>query len=342
MRPALPAPGAGVSLTELLERLTAFLATELPGATEIRIDELEPVSGGNARRAWRFDLSYDAEDGRFDVPCIMLMQAEAGQLESDPAIEFRVLDAVSKAGVRAPQALWLDPDGARIGAPTIVMERVTGVTDILALRAPEPAKANRAVALDFAAAAAELHAMDWQAAGLDFLHAPTPQSVAGEQIAFWEAQFLKHRMEPHPIIAGAFAWLKRRQPVAERVALVHGDLRLGNFLYEDERVTALLDWEMAHLGDPAEDIAWAYRTLWTPEMHLSLDDFIAHYQRAGGPPVSPENLRFYRLFGEIKHAVISLTAARSFDDRRTDNLRLADRMTLVTPCLKQFLDWLPA
>jgi len=338
----LPVRGVGVSLTDLATRLAAFLTEQMPEATDIRIDELEPVSGGNARRAWWFDLVYGVEDGHFDVPCIMLMQAEAGQLESNLVTEFRILAAVSGGGVRAPRALWLDPDGSRLGAPTIVMERVTGVTDILALRAPEPAVTNRAVALDFAAAAAELHAVDWQAAGLGFLGAPTPQSVATEQITFWEAQFLKHRMEPHPVIVGAFAWLKRNRPVAERVALVHGDLRLGNFLYEDQRVTALLDWEMAHLGDPVEDIAWAYRTLWTPEMHLSLDDFIAHYQRAGGPPVHEQNLRFYRLFGEIKHAVISLTAARSFDDRRTDNLRMADRMTLVTPCLKQFLDWLPA
>ena len=342
MRPVLPARGVGVSLTDLLSRLTAFLSAELPEATDIRVDALEPVSGGNARRAWRFDLVYGVQDGHFDVPCIMLMQAEAGQLESDLEHEFRVLAAVSRAGVRAPSALWLDPDGSKLGAPTIVMERVTGVTDILALRSPEPAATNRAVALDFATAAAELHAMDWRAAGVDFLGATTPESVAGEQIALWEAQFLKHRMEPHPVIAGAFAWLKRNKPVAERVALVHGDLRLGNFLYEDERVTALLDWEMAHLGDPAEDIAWAYRALWTPEMHLSLDDFVVRYHQAGGPTVRPDNLHFYRLFGEIKHAVISLTAARSFDDRRTDNLRMADRMTLVTPCLKQFLDWLPA
>ena len=51
---------------------------------------------------------------------------------------------------------------------------------------------------------------------------------------------------------------------------------------------------------------------------------------------------FYRLFGEIKHAVISLTAARSFADGRTSNLRLADRMTLALPCIRQFYDWLPA
>lgn len=324
-------------MTDLATRLAAFLQRQMQDAPDLRIDDLTPVSGGNARKAWSFDL---VRDGRPSQPCIMLMQAGAGQLESDLAAEFKVIAALAGSDVPAPQALWIEADGASLGAPTIIMERVTGVTDILALRAPEPADRNRAIALAFAEAAAKLHAVD--ARSLGFLGNPTRETAAAEQIAFWESLYLKHRMEPHPAIAFAFHWLKTHQPVAERISLVHGDYRFGNFLYEGSRITALLDWEMAHLGDPVEDIAWAYRSLWTPEMHLSLNDFIAHYTAAGGVDVRSETLLFYRLFGEVKHAVISLTAARSFTDGRTNNLRLADRMTLALPCIKQFLDWLPA
>jgi aminoglycoside phosphotransferase (APT) family kinase protein len=327
-------------LTDLSARLAAFLTQQLPDATDIRIDDLTPVSGGNARKAYSFDLMLGEADGHCDIPCIMLMQTNAGQLESDLAAEFQVIAALDGTGVPAPRALWLDADGQALGAPTLIMERVTGVTDILALRASEPAARNRAIALEFANAAAKLHTAD--IGGLDFLNQPTPATAATEQISLWEVQFLKHRMEPQPALGFAFHWLKTHQPVAERISLVHGDYRFGNFLFEGSRITALLDWEMAHLGDPVEDIAWAYRSLWTPEMHLPLDDFIAHYEAAGGPPVKRENLLFYRLFGEVKHAVISLTAAKSFADGRTNNLRLADRMTLALPCIRQFLDWLPA
>jgi len=327
-------------LTELAQRLAAFLQLQIPGAPDIRIDDLTAVSGGNARKAWSFDLSFSVDDSHADMPCIMLMQAGAGQLESDLAAEFKVISALKGSGVPAPQAFWIDEDGSSLGAPTIVMERITGVTDILALRAAEPANRNRAIAFAFAEAAAKLHVVDVQ--GLEFLGNPTREDTAARQIAVWEAQFLKHRMEPHPAIVFAFHWLKTHQPVAKRISLVHGDYRLGNFLFEGDRITALLDWEMAHLGDPVEDIAWAYRALWTPEMHLSLDDFVAHYTASGGPAVDPDTLRFYRLFGEIKHAVISLTAARSFADDRSNNLRLADRMTLALPCIRQFYDWLPA
>ncbi len=329
-------------MTDLAAKVAAFLTSELPAGAEPAVHDLEPVSGGNARAAWRFDLAFSEGDAYVDVPCIMLMQAEAGQLESDLGREFRVLDGMSKAGVRAPRALWLDADGSRLGAPAIIMERVVGTTDILALRAAEPAARNLAVALDFADCAAELHGVDWQAAGLASLGATTRESAAHEQVAFWEAQFLKHRMEPHPILIDAFGWLNRHLPVADRVAMVHGDFRFGNFLYEGDRVTALLDWEMAHLGDPVEDIAWAYRALWTPERHLKLAEFVTRYEEKSGIRVDADTLLFYRLFGEIKHAVISLTAARSFADGRTRNLKLADRMTLVPACLRQFLQWLPA
>ena len=324
-------------MTELAERLIGFLESQLGERPGVSISNLTPVSGGNARKAWAFDLTlgHDAP-----IPCIILMQAGAGQLESDLRAEFRVLDALSGSGVPAPRALLLDADGSALGAPCVIMERVPGVTDILALRAPEPAGRNRAVVLAFADAAAKLH--NFSTDQLGFLGDTNRTSAAAEQVAFWEARFLKQRMEPHPAIAFALQWLKTHAPAAERISLVHGDYRLGNFLFEGEDITALLDWEMAHLGDPAEDIAWAYRALWTPEMHVPIDAFVERYHAAGGPTIRPENLLFYRLFGEIKHAVISLTAARSFADGRTGNLRMADRMTLALPCIKQFLDWLPA
>jgi aminoglycoside phosphotransferase (APT) family kinase protein len=323
-------------LTELAARLEAFIAKRNPGNGLPRIEGLTPVSGGNARRAWAFDVAFGDKPA---MPCIMLMQAGAGQLESDFGAEFRVLEALNDTAVPSPRALWLDEDGGGLGAPTVIMERVPGVTDILALRAAEPAERNRAVTLAFAAAAAKLHAVDVR--GLEFLGLPTRQNSAAIQVSFWETQFLKQRMEPHPSIAFAFSWLKVNAPVAERISLVHGDFRLGNFLYEGDEVTALLDWEMAHLGDPVEDLAWAYRVLWTPEMHVPIEAFVQHYTASGGIEVKPETLLFYRLFSEIKHAVISLTAARSFADGRTRNLRLADRMTLALPCVQQFYDWLP-
>jgi hypothetical protein len=89
-------------------------------------------------------------------------------------------------------------------------------------------------------------------------------------------------------------------------------------------------------------LAWAYHPLWSPERHLPWDAFVARYKTAGGDDIPADTLLFYRLFGEVKHSVISLNAARSFNDGKTRNIRLADRVTMVADCLTQFLDWLPA
>jgi aminoglycoside phosphotransferase (APT) family kinase protein len=192
-----------------------------------------------------------------------------------------------------------------------------------------------------AAIAARLHTLDCKKLALDFLPATTPETAAAEQISYWESLFLKHRMEPHPVMVSAFIWLKEHRPIARRISIVHGDFRFGNFLYEGDRINAMLDWEMVHLGDPVEDIAWAYRSLWGPQAFLSLDEFVTRYTELSGTPVDSETLRFYRLLGEVKHGIIFLTGARSFMDRRTRNLFLADRASTITSYLMQFMDWLP-
>ena len=86
------------------------------------------------------------------------------------------------------------------------------------------------------------------------------------------------------------------------MSLVHGDLRFGNLLHSQGRLTALLDWEMTHLGDPIEDLGWVYRDLWSPATSLSFDGFLAAYVEAGGGPVDPDHLRWYQVLSEVKHA----------------------------------------
>ena len=323
-------------------RLAAFIGVQTPGTDNVTVTQMKPISGGNARRAHAFEAAWDVGGTHHSVPCIMLAKAEPGQLETDLETEFRVLRALENTGVPAPPALWVDLTGDSLGSPTLIMERIGGTSNIKALLAAEPAVTNRAVAADLAAAAAKLHVLDWRGKNLGTLVAPSPTNAAREQVAYWENLFLKNRMEPLPAMVAAFQWLKAHAPTAERIALLHGDFRFGNFLYNGPRITALLDWEMAHLGDPMEDLAWAYRPLWSPEHHLPLEDFAALYTQHSGVPVPAANLRFYRLFSEIKHAVISLNAARAFADGRATSLRMSDRMTMVPGLLKNFQDWVRA
>jgi len=333
-------PAAAVE--DLVIRLTNFLAANLEGASGIRIDNVAPITAGNARQAWEFDVRWLDGGKERKVSCVMLRKAQAGQLETDLAPEFRIVSALWNSGVPVARALWMDGEGRWLERPSFIVEKVAGATDFLALLKPEAAaERSRALAEQLALVAARLHTVDWKKLAVDFLPATTPETAAAQQISYWEALFLKHRMEPHPIMVAAFIWLKEHRPIARRISIVHGDFRFGNFLYEGDRINAMLDWEMVHLGDPAEDIAWAYRSLWGPQAFLSLDKFVKRYTELSGITVDPETLLFYRLLGEVKHSIISLTGARSFMDGRTRNLFLADRASTTASYLMQFLDWLP-
>ncbi len=329
---------------EVAARIAALLRAWLPAARDVRVTRTERVFGGNARRAWACEATWtDAGGENISEPMIMLSRVEGSQVEAEPDGEFGVLSGLSRASVRAPRALALDRDGSIVGAPSVLLERVPGSTDAVAFLRSGDVEQSRRLTLDLARAAAELHTADWRALGLDVPLAAGPaERTPLAQVERWESSFLASRLEPHPILVSLFGWLADNLPEPARISVVHGDLRPGNFLYQDGTVTALLDWEMAHLGDPVEDLAWAYRDLWSPQRFVPLQEFTRAYESFGGPPVAPRSLRFYRIFSEVKFATISLRAARAFADGVTGNLRLADRAATVTAALTRCLEWITA
>ncbi|MFZ2173746.1 MAG: phosphotransferase family protein [Rhodococcus sp. (in: high G+C Gram-positive bacteria)] len=328
--------------SEVGERIEALLRASIAGAREVRVEGVERVFGGNARRAWAATATWTEQSGaNRSESVIMLSRTDGSQVDADPEWEFGVLSALGHTATRAPHALALDADGSIIGTPSIVLERLPGRADPLGYLRSEDREGGRKLTLDLARAAAELHSADWEGLGLREIltSGPTDRSPL-EQIETWEAQFLAGRLEPHPALRYAFAWLRDNLPQPARLSVVHGDFRPGNFLYQDNTVIALLDWEMAHLGDPVEDLAWAYRALWSPEGFVGLEEFVRSYEEFGGPKVTEHALRFYRVFSEVKFATISLRASRSFADGVSGNLRLADRAATVTASLKRTLDWI--
>jgi aminoglycoside phosphotransferase (APT) family kinase protein len=308
-----------VSDPGLADRLVALMGG---GVT---IADLKLVSGGNARRAWSFDAV--GADGAVQ-PCILLAQVAGKHVESDTAEEYRILRAMMGHGLCAPAALALDAHGAVAGGPALVLERVdgqAGAVEFLKLGGETGRTATEALAR----AIAGVHAFDWKAAGLT---ARNPL----DEIRLWESRFLAHRLEPLPVLAHLFRWLKAHIPTPTRLSLIHGDLRPGNFLFEGSKVNALLDWEMAHIGDPAADIAWVYRALWSPERFMSLEAFV----RAYGLDIPPRNILFYRILSEVKFATISVSAAASFARRDTSNLRHIDRAAKIPECVRLCFNWI--
>jgi aminoglycoside phosphotransferase (APT) family kinase protein len=296
-------------MTELGRGLRRLLAERgVPG----EVSRCREVFGGNARRAWSFDLvAGDRVTG-----LIALVRRTAGQLDTDLRAEYDVLGRLSDTAVPAPRPVAIDPDGRFVGAPAVVVERLPGSGDLGAfLRLP--ADQARGILEQLARHTAALHQLPVSSA--DRL------ATARAVVAHWADELHSVAAPPIPALESMFGWLAEHVPTPDRLALVHGDLRPGNFLHEDGVLTGILDWELAHVGDPVEDLGWIYGARWSPARFLPLDDFVAHYARASGRHVSSETVRYYRVFAEARFAVISLKAVTLFAGGRSTNLRHAGR-----------------
>lgn len=326
---------------DLAARIVQLIACSEPAARDISVQGLAPMFGGNARKAWSFDLRYQLRGQSVALGCVMLSQGAGRQIDTDVAQEFNVLHGLNGKGTRVPAAVAMDARGEIVGAPSIVLQRLPGQASAVDFLKRTDVAGAQALTLDLAEVVAQLHAVDWDVARFDrTLAGLSPRALAERQVDHWHATFLAQRLEPLPVMAGLFGWLREHLPEPQRIGLVHGDLRPGNFLYEGNRVTGLLDWEMAHLGDPIEDLGWIYRPMWSPARFVPLRDFVQRYATLAGRDVPWADVLYYRIFSELKFACISLTAARAFHAGATRNLRHADRAATVAPCLQRCLDWI--
>jgi aminoglycoside phosphotransferase (APT) family kinase protein len=238
------------------------------------------------------------------------------------------------------------------------MERLAGEVPIPTPGAsgegPFAAAEREALAPQVMSALADLHRVDWKGLGLDFLGAPEPgRAAALHEVERWSARIAASGIAPDPVLAEALVWLRRHAPTTDRVALLHGDYRLGNWLVARDgaatRLTGVLDWEMVHLGDPVEDLAWCISHLWrgqTPRAAclVAPDAMVALYEAAAGRSVDAAALRWYEVLAVVKMAAIMLTGIRAFRDGRTGDLRMAifdHQLPFLHALLAALRGWLP-
>ncbi|MEH3036915.1 MAG: phosphotransferase family protein [Sphingomonas adhaesiva] len=295
--------------TEATRRLDAIAPRLAPGAT--RVEGVTRLTGGASMETW----SFDAVAAAGPVPLILRRRAGAMEQGSDkPPLEreAHVIAAAVAAGVPAPEVVHICGPDDDLGE-AYVMRRLAGET--LGKRiATDPAfaPARAQLARQCGAALARIHAAP-PPPGLAVMDAA--QTLAGYE-ATWRASGAVR-----PTIEAAFRWLERRLP-AEAVAphLVHGDFRNGNIMVDaDDGLVAVLDWELAHLGDPAEDIGWICTNSWRfgqPGRRVGgfgdLDDLLAGYVAAGGAPVDPARIDFWQMVGSLKWGVMTTQMHASF------------------------------
>jgi aminoglycoside phosphotransferase (APT) family kinase protein len=256
--------------------------------------------------------------------------------------QFDALQALEGHGVPAPRAFWWSDDTAILGAPFFVSERMAGAAPVPWSSSNdggfEPGYRDR-IGQQFVSALAALHKVPVDGTGFG-REGVTVENAALKQLDFWEAARDRWALKPYPMLHKALRWLRANLPVASRVSLVHGDYRLGNFLEADGRITAILDWELVHAGDPLEDLGWAFLPQYAAGSGLvcrlvSKNDFIAQYERESGVRVEPASLHYYIVFALVKLALTHIAAVRCFEDGRFNDMRMPAMGTQIVPTLRQ-------
>jgi aminoglycoside phosphotransferase (APT) family kinase protein len=290
---------------ESLRSLIAEVVDD-PGAVSLSV-----IPGGASRETWLIE----SEEGRW-----VLRRDPEGSVSLVPiSDEFALIARAHQAGVLVPQPLFLEPAGGRLGSAAMLMSFVGGTSVApRILRKPEYEAARSGLTAQLAQALAGIHAIEPAT-----LNGALPESAgdpALAQIDEWERQ-LDEIGEPLPAVELGMRWLRANAPEPAEPRLVHGDFRLGNFIVDGNGLAAVIDWELAHLGDPAEDVGWLCIRSWRfgnddrPVAGVGdLDEFISAYEAAGGAPVDRDRVRYWEAFGNVKWAVI---CARQAHDHLT-------------------------
>lgn len=322
---------------DFADNLQRFLR-RVTGDPDASVVELKRHTEGFSLETLSFTAAWhDGDTAAVSRRLVLRRQPAAGLLEPyDLAPQVAAMRAVE--GVLAvPKVRWFEQDPSVLGAPFYVMDFVDGDVP---LPTPGPGGApsiadpleREALARDLTANLARLHRFDWSKTPLAAFETPRGvRDAARLQLETWRGYYERSRPEPSPMLVRAFRELDRRVarlPQDGPVCVVHGDFRTGNFMRRGASVRAVLDWEMVHLGDPIEDVAWATSRLWRGQTPLAgvlvpCEQFARLYEEGGGFAVDPERLAFYDLLSGVKMAAIMLTGLRAFADRRSEDVRMA-------------------
>lgn len=303
--------------------LTTLLGEVLPAARALEVSALKRTTSGLSRENWVFEAHWRDEDGEHRQRMILRRDPPASLLVTDRAWEFRVLRALESTPVPAPPVRWVDAQGARFGAPAMLMDFVDGECDWFVLGGARPLAERVALGRRFIDLLAAMQAVDWRTLGLGDSR-PEQAYGAHAELDFWQAEYDRVRLEPLPEMDLALAWLREHAPVAQAVVLVHGDFKPGNALLVGDRINAMLDWETAHLGDPLEDLGWITNPPRAREQQIAgawtREEIVAAYTAATGFEVDPRVLRWWNVFSCWKLSVIVLTGVAAFTAGTMDRI----------------------
>ncbi len=316
----------------LIADLAAYLGSKLPGGQDIKIEEFSRIYGGASRETYSFIANWTDGSGEKSRPMILRRDPSKGLIDTDRDIEFAAYRVFHGTGIPVPEPLFLETDTEWLGRPFFVMEKIEGGETGSPFAADTYGDHANTLGEQFWSYLGSISA---NAESVKLLGAhmatPNPEDCWRKELDHWEAEIDANEQEPQPLARSAIRWLRRNPPPPPaKISVVHGDYRTGNFLHNGEgKIIALLDWEMVHLGDFHEDVAWAIDPLWCwfkkgyPGLMTPQDEALACYEQSSGLKIDLAALHWWEIFSHIKGLAIWITAATTYTESDNKDLVLA-------------------
>ncbi len=268
----------------------------------VAVSNFARLSSGASRRSYTLDALL--AEGEGSIPLVLQLGAAARGAEpalSMPA-EASLMRAAALAGVPVPEVVASGGTDNALGTPFVLTRRLDG--EALPTRLFKDERWAPGVALLTEQAASALAA----------IHSIPPGEVelAPHDLVGYYRQVLDFLSQQRPALEWVFRWLEANRPPSRLNRVLHGDFRLGNLLVDEHGLQAVLDWELAHIGDPLEDVAWPAIRPWRfdkvrpPGTFCDRESWIAAYEGATGAPIDRDALAWWEVAGTFKWAVICL------------------------------------
>ncbi len=237
-------------------------AAEALAADAVVITKAELLAGGAVQQNWRLDAVVTGGPRAGHHVWVLRTDAAATlDVSLDRSAEFKCIAAAHAAGVKVAEPIALCDDASLIGAPFAIQAYVNGAAQGRRIvRDPALPAYGDALARDIGAEMARLHAIVPKEGVLPFL--PRPIGNPARRLVAECRAVLEKASAPRPALEYILAWLDRNAPEPKAITLVHGDLRTGNYMVDNGRLAAILDWEFCHWGDPREDLGWFIARCW--------------------------------------------------------------------------------
>ncbi|WP_342661461.1 hypothetical protein Rruber_05232 (plasmid) [Rhodococcus ruber] len=305
---------------EVIKRLTALV--QASGITEFSLGGVQRMPGGASKEQFSFTMTVP---GRAPEQLVLRLDPPESVVETCRYREDEAFRAYSGI-VPTPTTRFLDGEGTYLGQPGIITTFIDGVTkppsDAIVVSgvgtAFTPQWRDRLIP-QFIDNLTKIHGLPWRDADLAHFRAPDahPTEAALWQVNWWSRVWRDDCVDPYPLLTLAEEWMRDRLPHTDELVLLHGDYRTGNFMFDAEsgRFTAVLDWELAHIGDYHEDLGWIVQRLFAGASQdgellvcnlLTREELIGRYEAATGRHINPHTLTFYEMLAAYKCAVMNL------------------------------------